>query len=143
MTLEERAKALLVRLEREIARVEAGTVAVGGLTKAGNDLEALLKTAASACCRSQGTSLDAEVRRRGVKAGAGTYARVLADASGAAVQHPIAQSLARDVRAGKTSRVLALIDLRNENAHGSLPDPKVSKSRMSAVVAMLRPLVPA
>lgn len=140
MSVDERAAALLARLDREVARAEAGTVAVGGITKAGNDLEALLKAAVSAYYKGQGSSLEAELRRRDLKSGAGTYARLLKDANPAALGNVIAQAIARDVRLPR-SRVLALVDLRNANAHGSA-DPKTHKATLAAVASLLRPLLP-
>jgi hypothetical protein len=139
MTVEERAQSLVQRLDREILRVEAGTVAVGGLTKAGNDLEALLKTAASLHVRGQGSTLEVELRRLRVSAGAGTYARILADARPAALG-PIGEAIARDVRAPRASRILALIALRNANAHEGA-DPKAYKSTLAGVAALLRPFL--
>ena len=134
----DKAAALLARLEREIARAEAGTVAVGGITKVGTDLEALLKLAASAYCKGQGSSLDAEIARRRVTRGAGTYARVLADARGS-LGDVVSDALARDLRLPR-SRVQALIDLRNANTHEAQP-PTAYKHTLSAVASLLRPLL--
>lgn len=134
----EKGAVLLGRLDREIARAEAGTVAVGGITKVGTDLEALLKLAASAYCKGQGGSLDAEVARRRVARGAGTYARILAESRGA-LGDTLSDALARDLRLPR-SRVQALIDLRNANTHEGQP-PSAYKQTLTAVASMLRPLV--
>jgi hypothetical protein len=135
--IREKASVLLARLDREIARADASTVAIGGITKVGTDLEALLRVAASACCKSQGSTLDAEVTRRKLVRGAGTYARVLSDARGGL--DSIGEALARDLRLPK-SRVQSLVDLRNANSHSS-ELPATYKQTLTAVAAMLRPLV--
>lgn len=141
MTIEERATTLVARLDREIARVEAGTIAVGGLTKVGNDLEALLKAAASAYCRGQGSSLDSELRRRGAGAsGAGAFARLLKEAPPNALANRVSEVIARDLR-GANSRVSKLVELRNANAHDGA-DLKSAKTTLAAVAALLRPLLP-
>lgn len=138
MTIDELAAHLLVRLDKEIARVEAGTVAVGGLTKAGGDLEALLKLCASSYAKGQGSSLEAELRRAGITSkGAGSYAGVLKGARRGSLGHVVAEAIGTDLRAGR-SRVQALIELRNDNAHGR--EPQAYKATLTAVAALLRPL---
>jgi hypothetical protein len=141
MTIEELAGHLLARLEKEIARAEAGTVAVGGLTKVGTDLEALLKACAAGYAKGQGSSLDAELRKIGATRGAGSYARVLKDARRGALGSTVAESIASDLRAAR-SRVQAVIDLRNDNAHGniSLDAAAGHKVALASLAALLRPL---
>lgn len=139
MTIDEQAATLVARLDKEITRAEAGTVAVGGLTKVGNDLEGLLKVIASTYCRSQGRSLDEDLRRRNLTRGAGSYSKVLEGAGRGSLGHPVAEALAADLRMPK-SRVRALIDLRNANSHEGT-DPTAQKAILRSVAALLRPLV--
>lgn len=140
MTIDELAGTLLARLEKEIARPDVDTVAVGGLTKVGNDLEALLKAIASSYCRSQGRSLDEDLRRRNLTRGAGSYSKVLEGAGRGSLGHPLAEALAADLRMPK-SRIRALIDVRNANSHGGADDPAAHKASLRAVASLLRPLV--
>jgi hypothetical protein len=138
-TIDEHAATLLARLDKEIARVEAGTVALGGLAKAGNALEALLRLCASTYCRNQGTRLDDQLQRAGVSRGAGSYAKVLEQAPRGTLGHVVSEALAGDLRLPR-SRIRAAIDMRNAAAHpGS--GPTAPKAVFRDVAAILRPLV--
>ena len=91
---------LVHRLRKEVARAERGTVAVGGITKAGNDLEKLLKNAAAIVLASLERMLDDELSRRRVPGGAGTYLNLLLEAPTSGVNdegdRSILVALARD-----------------------------------------------
>jgi hypothetical protein len=138
-TIDEHAATLLARLDKEIARAEAGTVALGGVAKVGIDLEALLRVCASAYCRNQGSSLDDQLRRARVTRGAGSYAKVLEDAPRGTLGHVVSDALAADLRLPK-SRIRAAIEMRNASVHpGS--GPTAPKTVFRDVAAILRPLV--
>ncbi|MBN8613198.1 MAG: hypothetical protein J0L92_21580 [Deltaproteobacteria bacterium] len=138
MTIDAHAATLLARLDKEIARAEAGTVAVGGITKVGQDLEALLKVCASTFCRSQGRSLDDELRRLGATRGPGSYAKVLQEVRRGA-GHPVSEAIAADLRMPK-SRIRALIEVRNANSHVGA-DPASQKAVLRGAATLLRPFV--
>lgn len=138
-SIDEHAAALLARLDKEIARAEAGTVALGGIAKVGNDLEALLRVCASSYCRSQGTSLDDQLRRARVTRGAGSYAKVLEEAPRGALGNVISEALAADLRLPK-SRIRTAIGMRNEAVHPG-NGPAAPKAVFRDVAAILRPLL--
>ena len=70
---------LVRRIKKEVARAEAGTVAVGGITKAGNALEEVLKLAAEITCLANHCELRSVLRGRRVAPGLGSYLVVILD----------------------------------------------------------------
>lgn len=127
---------LLERLDKEIARVGElpSTAAVGGLTKAGNLLETLLRDVLVEALKSTGTTLDRELRGR--SRGAGTYALLLAETQ---PQDPVARILVADIRRGRsTSIVLGYIEhVRNDNNHPGGVDPVRGKRAMQQLKQLL------
>lgn len=142
--LDTAARALIERLEREVARADAPrTTRVGGYNLAGTELERLLRVAASLACRATGTTLERELARAGVTKGAGSYLRVLIAAGAHDSSEPLVRAIAIDGRVKTTSRLQRLVDLRNEAAHQpDRVDDVVAKRVMRTVLDWLRPHVP-
>ncbi len=139
--IEECARALLDRLQRELGRDGPSTATVGGYTKAGNAVELLLKLAAADVLAASGGSLDRELRSQRLAAGAGTYARLLATAQPQASSHPIVRGIIVDVRNARASRVRQFIEkVRNPNTHPGA-GPREAKRAMRELAAWLRPLL--
>jgi len=131
---------LVERLRKEIARADRGTVVTGGITKAGNALEHVLKTAAAIICSAHGLCLESELRRRGVPGGAGTYLALFTDYSASAVASPeerrIVASLAKDGARGHASKLMAMVRIRNQNNHSDPP-----KNHLVQATAVMRSLL--
>lgn len=140
-SLAEHAKVLRDRVAKEIARGEAGTTALGGLTKAGNALEKLLKEAARGCCSAAGTSLERELRTRGVPPSLGAYRRIVAESARVALSDPVDRKLLRvlaDDCAARDSAIVAMQQrVRNPAVH---PDGDPFRSSGEVLRSLLRML---
>lgn len=118
--LHEAILALAARLEREEARPQTyGTAGFGGVVKVGNEVEKVLRLAASLSVQAHGDDLAEIIRRQKLTRGPGTYLRIFEDrVKGTPPRDPILNEFARDLRGGKQSRLRRLVDLRNETHHG-------------------------
>jgi hypothetical protein len=123
---------LLARLEKELVRAEAGTVATGGITKAGNDLEVLLRAIVVA--------LDLPVGPGGVPRGPGSYLVVINQNRTSPSGDPFVDDVVREARKHR-NRLEAMKDIRNANDHPGTVNLRDAKNAMSSLSMWLRGLL--
>jgi len=123
---------LLVRLDKEVARAEAGTAAIGGLTKAGVLLESLLREVAAFL----GLRVDSR------KATIGDLAVVIVQQGRAPSGSTFVDDCIKELRKPR-NRFDRMRALRNANAHdGGLPDLNAAKQTMQSLAGFLRSVGP-
>jgi len=129
--------ALAERLRKEVSRGERGTVAVGGITKAGNALEQLLKESVLVSYRIGQRELDSMLRERRVLGGSKTYLHLLEQQPCAGIQDPedrgIVAALVNDSLMGKRSRLKRLAEIRNANNH-----PESAQADLSRAIQVMK-----
>lgn len=129
--------ALVERLRKEVSRSERGTVAVGGITKAGNALEQLLKESVFVSYQIGQRELDAMLRQQRVLGGSKTYLHLLEQQPCAGIRDPedrrIVAAVVNDSLMGKRSRLKRLAEVRNANNH-----PESAEADLSKAVQVMR-----
>jgi len=119
-----------MRLEKEIARSEASTAAVGGITKAGNALEELLRTVVITL------ELDTQQRARGM----GDYLTTIKQSRQAPSGDALLDEIAREARKSN-NRLNAMLLLRNRNDHPGAVDVRAAKDTMNTLARWLHGLL--
>jgi hypothetical protein len=129
---------LLARIDKELARQEAGTVAVGGLAKLGAALQGFLKACFHETCALHRVEPRDVLER--VPRGSGDYLRALSKLGPPSGANVLVVSIIGDAR-NRRGRLSRLTDLRNVVTHeGRLPDPANVKRLLREVHGWLWPL---
>lgn len=119
---------LIDRLDREVKRSDSGTASVGGITKAGNALEELLRIVAGTL----------GVAPFGNQKGIGDYAELLRRERHGAPADPLIAELLKELQRPK-NRIDRFRAFRNRNNHAGPPAPlSDAKAAMAQLSSWLR-----
>lgn len=127
-TVRDSVLALIERLDKEVNRADSSTASIGGITKAGNALEEMLRLVA----RSLG------VAPQGNERGIGDYAELLRRQRGIARTGSLAAELIKELQR-PNNRIDRFRSYRNRNNHAGPPLPlSDAKAAMAQLSSWLR-----